>query len=270
LNEILAATRASLAERRRETPVAALEDRAEKHKPRGFISALRAQAGRGPSIIAELKKASPSRGVIRENFNARALASQFEAAGATALSVLTDRAFFQGSLENLEAASAATRLPCLRKDFIVDEYQVVEARAHGADAVLLIAAALTDAELADLSRAAATYGLDVLWEVHTREEAARIARLPLEIAGGAIGVNNRNLRTFEVKLENSLELIGHLPAGPLRVAESGIRSPEDYARLRAAGYEGFLIGETFMRYPEPGPGLARWIMDAAALALQQA
>ncbi len=183
-----------------------------------------------------------------------------EAAGASALSVLTDEPFFQGSLANLRDASAATRLPCLRKDFIVDEYQIVEARAWGADAVLLIAAALTDDELEQLNRCAQSYALDVLCEVHTRAEAERVAGLGCAM----VGVNNRDLHTFAVRIETALELAGHLPHGALLVAESGIRQPADYARLHAAGYRAFLIGETFMRAPDPGAALSLWMEQAAA------
>jgi indole-3-glycerol phosphate synthase len=231
--------------------VCALERQAAEHTPRGFARALRQRAAAGPAIIAELKKASPSRGLIRADFAVEPLARALAAAGAAALSVLTDEPFFQGSLANLEAASAAVSLPCLRKDFIVDPFQILEARAHKADAILLIAAALTDAELRSLSDAAHALSLDVLCEVHDAEEAARVFNLGAE----AVGVNNRNLRTFDVRLETSIELAAHLPPGAVRVAESGIHTAEDIARLRAAGYEAFLIGESLMRQPEPGRAL---------------
>ena len=174
LEKILARTRADLAARMQQTPRAKLEQHALRHAPRGFATALRMRSSSGPAVIAELKKASPSKGVIRAEFAAAELAPAMESGGATALSVLTDEPFFQGSLANLEAASHATTIPCLRKDFIIDEYQIVEARAHGADAVLLIAAALSDARLEQLSKAARDYALDVLCEVHTGEEAGRI------------------------------------------------------------------------------------------------
>jgi indole-3-glycerol phosphate synthase len=200
--------------------------------------------------------------VIRAEFSAAALAPAMQKAGAAALSVLTDEPFFQGSLANLETASSLTTIPCLRKDFIVDEYQIVEARAHGADAVLLIAAALSNSELERFSRVARDYGLDVLCEVHTREEADRIRHLGCSM----VGVNNRDLRTFEVRLETSLELAPELPPDALLVAESGLSNPADYARLHAAGYRAFLIGETFMRQPDPGHALAAWIEAAKAAA----
>lgn len=263
LDRIVSRTREDLARRRQQTPRAALEQRAQQHTPRGFAAALRACAARGPAVIAELKKASPSKGLIRPDFSVPALAPVLEAGGAAALSVLTDEPFFQGSLENLRSASQATTLPCLRKDFIVDEYQIVEARAYGADAVLLIAAALSDDELQRLAAAARDYALDVLCEVHTREEAHRVR----DLGAAMIGVNNRDLRTFEVRLETSLDLGPELPADALLVAESGIGDPADYARLRSAGYSAFLIGETFMRQPDPGRALASWIAAAREYAI---
>ena len=264
LDRILARTRADLAVRMDRTPRAALETEAARHTPRGFAAALRARAAHGPAVIAELKKASPSKGLIRAEFYAAALAPAMQAGGAAALSVLTDEPFFQGGLANLRAASAATRIPCLRKDFIIDEYQIVEARAHGADAVLLIAAALADRELARLCAVASDYALDVLCEVHTREEAERIRNLSCSM----IGVNNRDLRTFAVRVETSLELAALLPEDAILVAESGIANPADYARLRAAGFHAFLIGETFMRQPDPGAALAHWIHQAQKMQAQ--
>ena len=261
LEKILARTRAELGVRVQHTPRLVLEQQALRHLPRGFAAALRTRSSSGPAIIAELKKASPSKGVIRADFSAAALAPVMQQGGAAALSVLTDEPFFQGSLANLEAASHATTIPCLRKDFIIDEYQIVEARAHGADAVLLIVAALSDARLEQLSKTARDYALDVLCEVHTREEAQRIRHLGCSM----VGVNNRDLRNFEVRLETSLELAAELPPDALLVAESGLGDPADYPRLHAAGYRGFLIGETFMRQPDPGDALARWI-DAAKAA----
>src|SRR5882757_4953846 len=259
LDQILARTRADLARRMQQTPRAALEQQAQQHTPRGFAAALRARAATGPAIIAELKKASPSKGLIRPDFSAAVLAPAMQSGGAAALSVLTDEPFFQGSLPNLRIASSTATIPCLRKDFIVDEYQIVEARAHGADAVLLIAAALSDAELVRLSTFARDYALDVLCEVHTREEAQRIRHLGCSL----VGVNNRDLRTFDVRLETSLELAAERPPEAVLVAESGISNPADYVRLRAAGYRAFLIGETFMRQPEPGHALAAWITAAS-------
>ena len=258
LDRILTRTRADLAARKQATPLALLEQHAARHTPRGFAAALRRRSAEGPAIIAELKKASPSKGLIRADFSAALLAPAMQAGGAAALSVLTDEPFFQGSLANLRAASDATSIPCLRKDFIVDAYQLIEARAHCADAVLLIAAALTDTELETLTAAAHQLSLDVLCEVHTQEEAARIRHLGCDM----IGVNNRDLHTFDVRIETSLELASLLPADALLVAESGIADPADYARLHAAGYRAFLIGETFMRQPDPSAALAAWIRDA--------
>jgi indole-3-glycerol phosphate synthase len=262
LDQILARTRADLAQRMQHMSRAALEQQAQQHTPRGLAATLRTRGATGPAIIAELKKASPSKGLIRPDFSAAVLAPAMQSGGAAALSVLTDEPFFQGSLPNLRTASSTTTIPCLRKDFIVDEYQIVEARAHGADAVLLIAAALSDAELAHLSTFARDYALDVLCEVHTHEEAQRIRHLGCSL----VGVNNRDLRTFDVRLETSLELAAELPPDAVLVAESGINNPADYVRLRAAGYRAFLIGEAFMRQPEPGLALAAWITAATQYA----
>ena len=255
LERILAKTRETVAERKNRVPIHTLEQRAARHAPRGFARALRERAREAPAIIAELKKASPSRGLIRPEFDVCTLASELAEAGATALSVLTDEPFFQGSLENLEIASAAVTIPCLRKDFMVDKYQIVEARAHGADAILLIVAALTDSELISLKDAAHRYELDVLCEVHSAEELERAYDLGCD----AYGVNNRNLKTFEVRLENSLDLAEQLPAHAVRVAESGIHSADDIQHLRAAGYHAFLVGESLMRQPSPGKALAQLI-----------
>jgi indole-3-glycerol phosphate synthase len=251
LERILTATRATVAERKGQISFAEVERKAALHTPRGFARALRARSAVAPAMIAELKKASPSKGLIRAEFDVLFLAASLKAGGATALSVLTDESFFQGSLRNLEIASASTGLPCLRKDFIVDEYQILEARAHGADAILLIAAALTDAELARFTDFAHGFALDVLCEVHTDEELARVVGLGCD----AYGVNNRNLSTFEVSLETSLRLIERLPAGAVRVAESGIETAEHVGILRTAGFEAFLVGESLMRQADPGAGL---------------
>jgi indole-3-glycerol phosphate synthase len=259
LERILAKTRETVAERKERVPFRDLERRAAQHSTRGFARALRERSLEAPAIIAELKKASPSKGLIRPTFDVRSLASELADAGAAALSVLTDEPFFQGSLENLEIASATVMIPCLRKDFMVDEYQIVEARAHGADAILLIVAALTDSELSNLKDAADRYELDVLCEIHSGEELTRARDLGCE----AYGVNNRNLKTFEVRLENSLDLVGQLPAGAVHVAESGIHSIEDIQRLRAAGYHAFLIGESLMRQPSPGAALTQLLQPAA-------
>lgn len=253
LQAILAATRKSVEERKARYSRIDLERAAAAHTPRGFARALRQRANEGAAVIAELKKASPSRGLIRAEFDVAALAAELAHSGAAALSVLTDEPFFQGSLRNLEIASQAVTLPCLRKDFVIDEYQILEARAHRADAILLIAAALDDGELSKLTLAAHALELDVLCEVHTREELDRVAGLDLSC--DAIGVNNRNLKTFEVRLEVSLELAAQLPAEAVHVAESGIERAEDIERLRGAGFHAFLIGESLMRRAHPGLAL---------------
>ena len=249
--------------------MAELDRLAAAHQPRGFAAALRRQAAMGPAVIAEIKKASPSKGLIREDFDVEWLARSYYAGGAAALSVLTDEPYFQGSLRNLELASAAVPLPCLRKDFMVDEYQIVEARAHRADAILLIVAALSDAEVRRFADLARGYELDVLVEVHTAEELDRMLSALGEAGADAIGVNNRNLKTFEVSLETSLELVGRIPASVVRVAESGISTAEDLARLRTAGFDAFLIGESLMRQPDPGAALAGLLAGVAAAPAAQ-
>jgi indole-3-glycerol phosphate synthase len=252
LERIIAQTRADVALRRDRVSAAELEKRAAEHTPRGFARALREASAQGPAIIAELKKASPSKGLIRPDFDPHSLAVDLERGGATALSVLTDEPFFQGSLQNLEIASAATRIPCLRKDFIVDEYQLVEARAHRADAILLIAAGLGYGYLHYFTMMAqGRYGLDVLCEVHTAEEIEVVR----DIGCAAYGVNNRDLKTFDVRLETSLELVDKLPPDAIRVAESGIHTAADIQKLRSAGFHAFLIGESLMRQPRPGAAL---------------
>ena len=259
LPEILTHVRGVVADRKASTDLRALERQAAEHTPRGFAQALRQSAQRGPAgiaVIAELKKASPSKGLIRETFEVAELASQLETAGAAVLSVLTEERFFQGSLENLRRASAAVTIPCLRKDFTVDPFQIVEARANRADAILLIVAALRDWELQDLRAEARRCGLDVLCEVHDREELDRALALDCE----CVGVNSRDLRTFEVSLERACALAQHLPASALRVAESGIHNRADLRRLRAAGFEAFLIGESLMRQPHPGDALQQLLV----------
>jgi len=265
LDQILARTRLAVAERKASADFLALERRATRHAPRGFAASLRqiAQSKTRPSVIAELKKASPSKGVIRPEFNPADLARGLEAAGAAALSVLTDEPFFQGSLRNLEMASAATRIPCLRKDFMVDPFQVLEARASGADAVLLIVAALTDAELNALSAEARTLQLDVLCEVHDADELGRAVQFDCQM----IGVNSRDLRTFAMHPEIQIELAARIPGGILRVAESGIRGRDDIDRLTSAGYDAFLIGETLMRERQPGAALAALLGSEAPVAV---
>jgi indole-3-glycerol phosphate synthase len=259
LPEILAHTRTVVAERKASADMPLMEQAAAEHSPRGFARALRAKAKTGPAIIAELKKASPSKGLIRADFEPAALAAEMEQAGATVLSVLTDEKFFQGSLENLRRASAAVSIPCLRKDFMVDPFQIVEARATGADAILLIVAALADSELRILRDEARRWELDVLCEVHDAEEVQRA--LPLDCE--CIGVNSRDLRTFDVSLERACELAAKLPRSAVRVAESGIHTRDDMQRLRAAGYEAFLIGESLMRRPQPGEALKKLLHGEA-------
>ena len=251
LDRIVAATRARVAEAKRGADLRELELRAVEHVPRGFRRALAAKSRDGVAVIAELKKASPSKGLIRAEFCPEELARELETAGATALSVLTDEEFFQGSLRNLRVASGAVKIPCLRKDFIVDEFQLVEARANFADAVLLIVAALTPAELRALARGAREHGLDVLCEVHDGDELQRA----LDAGCDLIGVNTRDLRTFKVDLETAFALAGKFPANVVRVAESGIHSADDVARLRAAGFDAFLVGESLMRAKSPGEAL---------------
>ncbi len=264
LATILASTRATLAAAKAGVPVAELERRAAEHRPRGWAAALRRRAATGPAVIAEIKKASPSKGLIRAAFDPAWLARRYRAGGAAALSVLTDEPYFQGSLRNLEMASSAAPLPCLRKDFIVDEYQIVEARAHRADAILLIAAALDSSELKRLAQAARSLALDVLVEVHTAEELDSVLDALGESGADAIGVNNRDLKTFEVSAGTSMALAGRIPASVVRVTESGISTHEDIARLRKAGFDAFLIGESLMRQPDPGVALAELLKGATS------
>ena len=219
---------------------------------RGFAAAMEAKIAAGlPAVIAEVKKASPSKGVIRADFHPAAIARSYEAGGAACLSVLTDADFFQGSEAYLQQARAACSLPVLRKDFIIDPYQVYEARVIGADCILLIVAALDDERLMDLSLLAAELDLDVLAEVHDEDELLRALALPVPL----VGVNNRNLRTFETSLETSLRLRPLVEPGRIFVTESGIHAREDVSRLRAADIDAFLVGEAFMRAPDPGSAL---------------
>jgi len=221
---------------------------------RDFVGGMRAKIAAGrPAVIAEIKKASPSKGVLRPIFDPPAIARRYEAGGAACLSVLTDRPYFQGAPEYLTTARAACTLPALRKDFIVDEYQIAEARAWGADAVLLIVAALDDARLAALEAYAASFGLAVLVEVHDGGELDRALALKTPL----VGINNRNLRTFEVSLATTLDLLPRIPPGRLVVTESGISAPADVARMREAGVNAFLVGEAFMRAADPGAALAK-------------
>lgn len=257
LDQIVAATRVRVPVAKRAADVRDLERRAERHAPRKFRRALESKSRDGLAIIAELKKASPSKGLIRAEFHPAELARELEAAGAAALSVLTDEEFFQGSLGNLRVASAAVSIPCLRKDFIVDEFQLLEARANSADAVLLIVAALSQAELVTLAGAASERGLDVLCEVHDGDELQRA----LDAGCDLIGVNSRDLRTFKVDMETALRLAENIPANVVRVAESGIHSGADVARLRAAGYHAFLVGESLMRAESVGEALRELVAE---------
>jgi indole-3-glycerol phosphate synthase len=259
LDQIIAHTRQGVLERKDASDLSLLELRAAAHTPRGFAANLRRVAVNHPAVIAELKKASPSRGLIRANFHPANLAIALEHSGAAALSVLTDEKFFQGSLRNLEIASAAVKIPCLRKDFMVDPFQMLEARANGADAILLIVAAHTDADLRLLRESARQYGLDVLCEVHSREELDRAVAIGPE----AIGVNSRDLRDFTVHPELLFALAELIPSEVVRVAESGIHSGDEMLQLRAAGYHAFLIGEALMRLPDPGAGLAAMLRSPA-------
>ena len=235
------------------TPLRVLGERAEAQAaPRGFAAALQSRIAAGePAVIAELKKASPSKGVLREDFDPSAIARDYAAGGAAALSVLTDEAFFRGADRHLVEARSSSELPVLRKDFVVDAYQVYEARSLGADCILLIVAALGDAQLNEFAGLAVHLGMDVLVEVHDAAELERAAHLePL-----LLGINNRDLRTFETTLDTTLELLDRIPAGYTVITESGIHTRDDVARLHAAGVHGFLVGEAFMRAEHPGAKL---------------
>ncbi len=254
LQRIVAVKREEISSARARASLAEVRAAAEARGGlRGFEAAMRARMAVGrPAVIAEVKKASPSKGVLREPFDPAAIARSYEAGGAACLSVLTDERFFQGSSAFLEQARASCALPVLRKDFLVDEYQVHEARAMGADCVLLIAACLDDARLCDLEACARAYGMDVLVEVHDADELSRALRLQTRL----VGINNRNLRSFEVSLETTLGLLPHVPADRLLVTESGILGRADVQRMRAADVHAFLVGEAFMRASEPGEALA--------------
>jgi len=220
--------------------------------PRGFARAIRAKIDQDrPAVIAEIKKASPSKGVLRESFDPPAIAASYERAGAACLSVLTDKPFFQGAAEYLVAARGACALPALRKEFIVDEYQVVESRALGADAILLIVAALDDAQLVALEACALDYGMDVLVEIHGAGELDRALRLKTPL----LGINNRNLRNFSVTLDTTFNLLPRVPPDRLVITESGIVTARDVALMRSKGVNAFLVGEAFMRAPDPGAAL---------------
>ena len=255
LHRILARKAEEIAERSARLSLAGLVARgAELPPPRDFVAALRAKVAAGrPAVIAEIKRASPSRGVIRADYDPAAIARTYARAGAACLSVLTDEEFFQGSDAHLAQARDAYALPVLRKDFVIDPWQVHEARAIGADAILLIVAALDDAALRELSQLAKSLGLAALVEVHDETELERALALPTPL----VGINNRDLRTFETSLETTLRLRARVGAERMLVSESGIHAPADVERLRAAGVEAFLVGEAFMRAVDPGEELAR-------------
>nr|WP_297524261.1 indole-3-glycerol phosphate synthase TrpC [uncultured Roseateles sp.] len=255
LDRINAVKREEVAAAQARLPLAALRAEAESRAEptRGFVDALRATIAAGRSgVIAEVKKASPSKGVLREDFRPADIARSYEQHGAACLSVLTDAPHFQGSVEFLKQARAACALPVLRKDFMIDPYQVYEARAMGADCILLIAASLDDGLMAELEDCALGLGLDVLVEVHDGVELERALRLKTPM----VGINNRNLKTFEVTLETTLGLLKQVPADRLLVTESGILGPEDVQRMRDAQVNAFLVGEAFMRAPDPGAALS--------------
>ncbi len=255
LNRIVEVKWEEVAAAKAKRSLASLRDEAEARRGEqlGFERSLRASIAAGrAAVIAEIKKASPSKGVIRENFNPAQIAESYARNGAACLSVLTDERFFQGSVAYLRQARAACELPVLRKDFMVDEYQVMEAGAMGADCILLIAACLADSQMADLEAAAHAIGLDVLVEVHDGDELDRALTLKTSL----VGINNRNLRTFDVTLDTTLALLPRVPADRLLVTESGILGAADVKRMRHANVHAFLVGETFMRAPDPGAALA--------------
>ena len=254
LNKIIAVKRQEVAEAISRKPLSAMRQDAESRvNTRDFVGALRAKISAGrPAVIAEIKKASPSKGVLRADFIPADIAQSYAEFGAACLSVLTDQQFFQGSIDYLKQARASCSLPVLRKDFIIDAYQVYESRVMGADCILLIAACLDDAQLKTLEALAMSLDMAVLVEVHDEAELARALQLKTPL----IGINNRNLNTFEVSLEVTLSLMGQVPAERLLVTESGIMSPQDVKRLREAKINAFLVGEAFMRADEPGEALA--------------
>ncbi|MGF1614613.1 MAG: indole-3-glycerol phosphate synthase TrpC [Gammaproteobacteria bacterium] len=253
LQRILSRKVEELAQRCQQVSLREVGERAAAAPPvRPFAEALEARINQGqPAVIAEIKRASPSKGILREAFDPAGIAAGYERGGATALSVLTDQAFFQGSDANLQAARAACSLPCLRKDFIIDPYQVYEARAISSDCILLIVSALGDAQLRELADLATYLGMDVLPEVHDAEELERA----LALATPLIGINNRNLHTFQTSLETTLNLIALVPQNRIVIAESGIHHHADIARLRAHGVHTFLVGETLMIADDPGARL---------------
>jgi indole-3-glycerol phosphate synthase len=253
LQRILGTKREEIARARALVPQAELESRARAAPPcRGFAGAIRARIAAGaPAVIAEIKRASPSKGLLREPFDPAAIARSYAEGGAACMSVLTDEQYFQGSPGHLVAARAACALPVLRKDFMLEPYQVFEARAMGADCILLIVAALAPAVMTELESVATALGMDVLVEVHGADELGRA----LDLQTPLIGINNRDLRTFETRLETTLGLLGRIPPGRIVVTESGILGAGHVSRLREAGVGAFLVGEAFMRAPDPGAAL---------------
>ncbi|WP_459616603.1 indole-3-glycerol phosphate synthase TrpC [Bordetella sp. 2513F-2] len=262
MNDILAKILAVKAEevatsRQMRSEAELLREAQARQDVRGFAQAIEDKIAQGkPGVIAEIKKASPSKGVLREHFDPAEIAASYAAHGAACLSVLTDVQFFQGSHDNLRRARAACPLPVLRKDFIIDPYQIVSARAMGADCVLLIVAALSAGQLRELETVALDLGMDVLVEVHDAQELD----VALELRTPLLGINNRNLRTFETRLQNTLDLLPRVPAGKRVITESGILKPEDVALMRSHEVHAFLVGEAFMRAEEPGAELARLMM----------
>ena len=253
LNKIIAVKRQEVADALNRKPLAAMRQDAESRvHTRDFVGALRARIAAGkPAVIAEIKKASPSKGVLRSDFIPADIAQSYAEAGAACLSVLTDPQFFQGSIDYLKQARASCSLPVLRKDFIIDAYQIYESRVMGADCILLIAACLDDAQMKAFEALAMSLDMAVLVEVHDEAELARALMLKTPL----IGINNRNLNTFEVSLDTTLSLMGKVPAERLLVTESGIMTPEDVKRLRDVNINAFLVGEAFMRADEPGEAL---------------
>jgi indole-3-glycerol phosphate synthase len=253
LERILETKRAEIAAAKADVPPAEIERRARGAPPtRDFAGALRRSIAAGlPAVIAEIKRASPSKGLLREPFEPAAIAKSYEAGGAACMSVLTDKEYFQGRPADLIAARSACALPALRKDFVVDPYQVYESRAMGADCILLIAACLSEVQMAALESQAIALGMSVLVEVHDADELVRTRALNTPL----LGINNRNLKTFETRVETTLELLAQVPQGRIVVAESGIGTKADVGRLREGGVNAFLVGETFMRAADPGAAL---------------
>ncbi|WP_020395064.1 indole-3-glycerol phosphate synthase TrpC [Thiolinea disciformis] len=260
LQKIIATKWQEINERSQQVSLQTLREQAQQAEPvRGFLNAMQAKVAAGqPAVIAEIKKASPSKGIIRENFDPPAIAKAYEKAGAACLSILTDAHYFQGHEDYLKAARSACLLPVIRKDFLVDAYQVYEARVLGADCILLIAAALDDGKLAELYALAYDLGMDVLVEVHDEEELQRALKLNPPL----LGINNRNLRTFTVTLDTTINLLAQVPANTLLVTESAIHTQADVALMRKHQVNAFLVGEAFMRAADPGEALHQLFFSA--------